>query len=64
MWHTLILLSSFTATLLGATVDDLSNVERTAAQSSLAAPDHVVDLGYGLYKGYHDASTDLNVWLG
>ncbi|OAG13110.1 alpha/beta-hydrolase [Paraphaeosphaeria sporulosa] len=63
MWHTPILLSLFAATLFGAKADDL-NVERITAQRSLAAPDHLVDLGYALYKGYHDAGTDLNVWLG
>ncbi|KAF2447537.1 inactive carboxylesterase 4 [Karstenula rhodostoma CBS 690.94] len=65
MWHSLVLISSLTATLLGATAVELSDIERTAeSQRSLAAQEHVVDLDYALYKGYHDATTDLNVWLG
>jgi len=29
-----------------------------------ATPNLTVDLGYGVYKGVHNTSTNLNVWKG
>lgn len=59
----LILLSCFTTCLCGAVLsNEPSKLE--VRQSSTSVPAPSVDLGYGVYQGYYNATSQLNIYKG
>jgi hypothetical protein len=49
----------FTASVCAA-----ASVTRHLPDGRIPASELMVDLGYGVYKGFYNSTTDLNIWRG